>query len=69
MLSEKDMVRLLFRQWFVPRLCAFLSCVFRIHAGLSGVPDAGGLQGPARLRSDSAAFASWTRVPRIFDIL
>ena len=46
MLSEKDMVRLLFRQRFVPRLCAFLSCVFRIHAGLSGVPDAGGLSRP-----------------------
>ena len=43
MLSEKDIVRFLFRQGFAPRLCAFLSCVFRIHAGQSGVPDAGGL--------------------------
>ena len=52
MLSEKDMVRLLSRQWFVPRLCAFLSCVFRIHAGQSGVPDAGGLwrPGPTAVR-------------------
>ena len=52
MLSEKDIVRLLFRQRFVPRLCAFLSCVFRIHAGQSGVPDAGGLwrPGPTAVR-------------------